>query len=203
MTASLLACWAGAAVGQTDACHDPFSTNPPGQPLAGTLRWEVGATAAGLADDWRFAGSMDAGVSKIVDVAYQSFDLGLHASVGVATGSAHAIFEAIEANGRFYPIKLRQAFGIDACGTGTKTRRWSEHTDGVGYIGLRLGFGHVQHDVPSRSTLIITPGVGYEQNLGEGRTTSLFFQVGWRFDAPEAKSSVSLMGPVLEAGLRF
>jgi hypothetical protein len=40
-------------------------------------------------------------------------------------------------------------------------------------------------------------------NRGEGRTTSAFAQVGWRFDLLGDGGSVGLSGPLLEAGIRF
>src|SRR4029453_2919639 len=97
-----------------------------------------------------------------------------------------AYAETIEVAGRFYPIKLRQAFGIDECGQGTKTRRWSEHTDGDGYIMLRTGYGHLHGDVATLHALLITAGLGYEWNLGEGRHSSFFAQAAWPLDLARA-----------------
>jgi hypothetical protein len=187
---------------QDDPCKNPFTSIPRTYPFGNTLRWDLALSAGELSHDWHPAATANLGVAKIVDVSYQSFDLGAHASIGTSLGDVSALFETAEAEGRFYPVKLRQTFGLDQCGDGTKTRRWSEHTDGVGYLLARAGYGHAGGGVPSHSTILLTPGFGYEQNLGDGRLMSLFFQLAWRFDLLTHGASFPLGGPFLEVGFR-
>ncbi len=203
LAATLLLASAGTGRADIDPCQNPFSDIPRTHPFVRTLRWDVGLAATALSDSWRFAGGVALGVAKIVDVAFQSFDVGLHLTVGTTTGDVSALLETIEADGRYYPVKLRQAFGIDQCGDGTKTRRWSETTNGVFYILARAGYGHVHGDIPSHNALLLSPGVGYEQNVGDGRHTALFAQAGWRFDVLGGGAAFPIGGPFIEAGLRF
>jgi len=203
LLATLLFGWASTGRASDQTCQPSFSNAPPSYTLANTLRWDLALSATELSRDWRFAGTFGLGVAKIVDVSYQSFDIGAHATLGTTVGNVTALFETAEADVRFYPIKLRQALGIDQRGCGTKTRRWSETTDGVGYILARVGYGHVGGDVPTHQAFLLTPGVGYEGNLGEGRLTSLFAQVAWRFDVFGGGTGFPIGGPFLEAGLRF
>jgi hypothetical protein len=180
-----------------------FASLPPRRPLSGQLRWDIGAGAEALVTGSRFDAELDVGVTKILDYAYQSLDLGVHATVGGAMTSPRAYLETIEIALRYYPVKLRQAFGIDECGDGTKSRRWSEHSDGAGYLSLRTGYGHLGGDVPAHDGWLISPSFGYEWNLGEGRTTSLFVQLGWRFDVIGNSSDIEFGGPLVELGLRL
>jgi phospholipase C len=198
----LLAMAPRSARADTNPCGD-FASTRPGYPLSGQLRWDIAGAAAALMSDARLDTELGVGVTKIVDIAYQSLDLGVHAALGGTMTMPRAYTETVEVSGRFYPVKLRQAFGIDECGQGTKTRRWSEHTDGAGYIMLRAGYGHLHGDVARVHALLITPGVGYEWNLGKGRHSSFFAQAAWRFAVGGADASLDLDGPQLELGLRL
>lgn len=204
-TAAALACAVAAAPARAagDPCHDPFSSVPPEHPLSGQLRWDAAVSGMELSNGWRFVGGASLGMTEIVERMYQSFDLGAFLTVGATTGDVRAVIVAAELGGRFYPVKLRQATGIDSCGQGTKTRRWSESTNGAGYVGARAGYGHIGGDVPGHHGLLLTPGFGYDFNLGEGRATSLFAQASWRFDLLPGDGAPRIGGPAVELGLRF
>ncbi len=203
LAAVLFVCWTQVARAQDDPCKNPFTAIRRFYPFWNTLRWEMALSADELSHDWHAAGVASLGVAKIVDVGFQSIDLGTIASLGTSLGSTSALFQTVEAQGRFYPVKLRQTFGLDQCGVGTKTRRWSEHTDGVGYLMARAGYGHAGSGVPSHNAILLTPGAGYEQNLGDGRITSVFLQLAWRFDLLAHAASFPLGGPTLDIGFRF
>lgn len=67
-----------------------FASLPPRRPLSGQLRWDIGAGAEALVTGSRFDAELDVGVTKILDYAYQSLDLGVHATVGGAMTSPRA-----------------------------------------------------------------------------------------------------------------
>lgn len=186
-----------------DAHCGDFASLPPRIPLTGELRWDVAFAAIPLFSPNQLDGEISLGVTKLVDIGFQSLDLGIRANAGGPMTSPRAYVDTVEAVVRFYPVKLRQAFGINECGEGTKTRRWSEQTDGVGYITFGLGYGRSEGDNTSHDAMLVVPGVGYEWNVGEGRTTSLFLQLDWRADAVGNAAKVTLSGPRLTAGLRL
>jgi hypothetical protein len=183
-------------------CGD-FASLPPRIALVDQLRWDVAFDVVPHFSPNQVDGEISVGVTKIVDIAFQSLDIGLRANGGGSMTSPRSYVETVEGGVRFYPVKLRQAFGIDECGKGTKTRRWSEQTDGVGYLAFALGYGHSEGDARGHDAMLVVPGVGYEWNLGEGRVSSFFVQIDWRTDAVGNAAAVTLSGPRVTAGLRL
>lgn len=218
-----IACVSSAAAhADVDHC-DIHSSAPPEHPLSGKLRWDLAATGLRLADNWKLGAGLSLGVSTLFDKWYQSVDLGIHATFGTELASTKLIDAIAELELRWYPVKLRQAKGIDECGCGTKTRRWSEHSDGIGYLLFRAGYGHMRYvDVATRDAFLAGFGVGYELNLKEtpkcptndpnvplgGNRRSLFVQTAWRWDvfgntSSPMNSSVRVGGLFIEAGARL
>jgi hypothetical protein len=215
---------ASSAHAQLDPCdpHSP-SGGDRSHPLLGQLRWDLAADALEVARGGTDGAGLTASVTKLHDSAYfLNFDYGVRGTVAQSFTSVKALDLLAELEVRWYPIKDTQTTGIDQCGCGTKTRRWSNTHDAVGYILLLGGYGHERESgVGSRDALTASVGLGYEINLTDDATTcidpnldpttpktgtrrSLFAQAGFRFDVAGNADQVNRVGGwFLEAGIRF
>lgn len=207
--------WADDELDHCDA-HNP---RPRDHQLGGKLRWDVGAAGLGVADGWKLGAGLLGGVTYLIDWKYVfSVDAGVRATVGSQVTSTKIIDGLFEGELRWYPLKVRQAFGIDECDCGTKTRRWSEAHDYVPYALVLGGYGHMRNvDAGSRDAFLLSTGLGVDLNLAQtsrcpdqdptakvgGNRHAIFVQAGWRFDVAGSGSTARLGGPFLEAGVRL
>jgi hypothetical protein len=196
----LLSTFARATFG---AC-DPEGYTPPGHPASGLLRWDAAAGYQRLSASGARGPALNVGVASIIHRWYLSFDLGLTATVAETAFSDATRDFLVQVEGRWYPVVTMDPDGIDECGKGRKVRQWSETSPGVPLLFLDVGYGYESvADTGHRSALVLSPGLGYELNLGAKR--ALFAQAGWTFDIVGASAGAvaRIGGYFVRAGVRL